>query len=331
MTMSQLEKYQMYIGGKWVDPISAAWLESDNPYDGKPWALIPRGNEEDANRAVAAARAAFTERRLARHECDEPGRAPAPARRSGGAGCGAPRRRRGARQRQAHQRDERAAQVRPAVVLLFRRPGGQGRGRRHPDRQGQHVQLHPPRAARRGGGDHGLELAASARGLQARACARRRQHGRAQALGIHLGVGARVRQARRRGRLPARRRQRGHGDRPGGRRGADLAPRRGQGRLHRRQRDGQAHLRDRGVRSQARHPRAWRQVPQHRVRGRGSRGCGEGGDLRHLRGDGADLRRGLPPAAARARPRRVRGQAPGDREDGAAWAIRWTRGPRWAR
>ena len=60
MTMSQLEKYQMYIGGKWVDPLSAAWLESDNPYDGKPWALIPRGNEEDANRAVAAAKAAFT-------------------------------------------------------------------------------------------------------------------------------------------------------------------------------------------------------------------------------------------------------------------------------
>ena len=60
MTMSQLEKYQMYIGGKWVDPLSAAWLETDNPYDGKPWALIPRGDEEDANRAVAAAKAAFT-------------------------------------------------------------------------------------------------------------------------------------------------------------------------------------------------------------------------------------------------------------------------------
>ena len=58
--MAELQKYQMLIGGEWVDPLSGEWLETDNPFDGKPWALIPRGNAEDADRAVAAARGAFT-------------------------------------------------------------------------------------------------------------------------------------------------------------------------------------------------------------------------------------------------------------------------------
>ncbi|MCE2474740.1 MAG: aldehyde dehydrogenase [Alphaproteobacteria bacterium] len=59
--MAELQKFQMYIGGEWVDPLSGEWLETDNPFDGKPWALIPRGNADDANRAVAAARSAFTD------------------------------------------------------------------------------------------------------------------------------------------------------------------------------------------------------------------------------------------------------------------------------
>lgn len=57
--MAQLPKYQMHVGGKWVDPLSGEWLETDNPFNGKPWALIPRGNADDANRAVAAAKDAF--------------------------------------------------------------------------------------------------------------------------------------------------------------------------------------------------------------------------------------------------------------------------------
>jgi acyl-CoA reductase-like NAD-dependent aldehyde dehydrogenase len=55
-----LVKYQMYIDGQYVDSASGQHFESDNPYTGKPWALIPRGNTEDANRAVRAARKAFT-------------------------------------------------------------------------------------------------------------------------------------------------------------------------------------------------------------------------------------------------------------------------------
>ena len=58
--MSDLEKLQMYIGGEWCDPASGEWFESFNPFTGKPWALIPRGGAEDAGRAVAAARKAFT-------------------------------------------------------------------------------------------------------------------------------------------------------------------------------------------------------------------------------------------------------------------------------
>jgi len=55
-----MRKFQMYIGGKWADPDSGEWFESYDPYTGKPWALIPRANAADADRAVAAADAAFT-------------------------------------------------------------------------------------------------------------------------------------------------------------------------------------------------------------------------------------------------------------------------------
>jgi aldehyde dehydrogenase (NAD+) len=58
--MSELEKYQMFIGGSWQEPASGEYLESFNPYTGKPWALIPRGKAEDAARAVAAAKKAFS-------------------------------------------------------------------------------------------------------------------------------------------------------------------------------------------------------------------------------------------------------------------------------
>jgi aldehyde dehydrogenase (NAD+) len=50
----------MYIDGQWVEPSSGNHFESDNPYLGKPWALIPRANAADVDRAVQAARKAFT-------------------------------------------------------------------------------------------------------------------------------------------------------------------------------------------------------------------------------------------------------------------------------
>ncbi len=50
----------MYVGGEWVDSGSGDHFESDNPYLGEPWALIPRGTAADADRAVRAAHVAFT-------------------------------------------------------------------------------------------------------------------------------------------------------------------------------------------------------------------------------------------------------------------------------
>ena len=58
--MSELKTYQMYIGGKFVDPSGGEWFDSFNPFTGKPWAKIPRGTAADVERAVEAAHAAFT-------------------------------------------------------------------------------------------------------------------------------------------------------------------------------------------------------------------------------------------------------------------------------
>src|ERR1700734_2619645 len=55
----QMQKHRMLIGGKWLEPASGEWFESMNPYTAKPWALVPRGNKDDVDRAVAAAKAAF--------------------------------------------------------------------------------------------------------------------------------------------------------------------------------------------------------------------------------------------------------------------------------
>jgi aldehyde dehydrogenase (NAD+) len=55
-----MRKYQMHIGGAWVNSASGEWFETYNPYTGKPWALIPKGNAEDVDRAVKAAQEAFT-------------------------------------------------------------------------------------------------------------------------------------------------------------------------------------------------------------------------------------------------------------------------------
>lgn len=54
-----MKQYQMYIDGCWEEAASGATFESFNPYTGKPWALIPRANHEDVNRAVKAAHRAF--------------------------------------------------------------------------------------------------------------------------------------------------------------------------------------------------------------------------------------------------------------------------------
>ncbi len=59
--VAALEKYQMHIGGEWVDAASGETFETDNPFTAEPWALIPKGGPEDVERAVEAAHAAFTD------------------------------------------------------------------------------------------------------------------------------------------------------------------------------------------------------------------------------------------------------------------------------
>ena len=55
MPMQDLPKLSMYIDGEWVAPASGEYIETVDPFTAKPWALIPRGNAEDADRAVRAA------------------------------------------------------------------------------------------------------------------------------------------------------------------------------------------------------------------------------------------------------------------------------------
>jgi aldehyde dehydrogenase (NAD+) len=54
-----LPKYEVLVGGKWQPSASGDYFETDNPFTGATWALIPRCGEADANQAVAAAKAAF--------------------------------------------------------------------------------------------------------------------------------------------------------------------------------------------------------------------------------------------------------------------------------
>jgi aldehyde dehydrogenase (NAD+) len=50
----------MYIDGQFVDAASGDTFESDDPFLGGPWALIPRAAAADVDRAVRAAHRAFT-------------------------------------------------------------------------------------------------------------------------------------------------------------------------------------------------------------------------------------------------------------------------------
>ncbi|MBV9523011.1 MAG: carnitine dehydratase, partial [Alphaproteobacteria bacterium] len=53
MTETQdLPKFPLYIDGAWSEPSSGAWIESINPYTGRPWCLVARGGKDDADRAV---------------------------------------------------------------------------------------------------------------------------------------------------------------------------------------------------------------------------------------------------------------------------------------
>lgn len=55
-----MQRYQLYIEGRYVDPAGAKWFDTYNPYTGEPWAQVPQGDREDVDRAVRAAHRALT-------------------------------------------------------------------------------------------------------------------------------------------------------------------------------------------------------------------------------------------------------------------------------
>ncbi len=55
-----LEEFLLTIGGERREAGSGRWLESENPYDGRSWARVPRCDGEDVERAVEAAHHAAT-------------------------------------------------------------------------------------------------------------------------------------------------------------------------------------------------------------------------------------------------------------------------------
>ncbi len=57
--MAKLKEYKTFIGGEWVTAESGGTFESEDPYTGEPWALIPRCGAADVDRAVKAAYAAW--------------------------------------------------------------------------------------------------------------------------------------------------------------------------------------------------------------------------------------------------------------------------------
>ena len=53
------EKYDHYIGGKWVAPSSGEYFDNISPIDGKAFSKAARGNADDIEKALDAAHAAF--------------------------------------------------------------------------------------------------------------------------------------------------------------------------------------------------------------------------------------------------------------------------------
>lgn len=54
-----MQKYQLFIDGKWQNPSTNEWLDSVNPFTNKVWSHIPRSNQNDVNKACDAASKAF--------------------------------------------------------------------------------------------------------------------------------------------------------------------------------------------------------------------------------------------------------------------------------
>ena len=294
-----LQTYQTYIDGKWVDAASGKTFQTFDPYTGEPWALIPECDKADVDRAVEAASRAF-----------ESGPWPKMTPTARGKIM-----RRIAELIEKHAehlgqievRDngklisEMAAQTKymPEWFYYYGGLADKIQGAVVPVDRPDHFNYILQGAGRRVRVHHAVELAADAGGLEAGAGAGGRLHRGHQAVGVHLRLAARVHEAGDRGVRPAARRgQRRHRLRRGGRRAAGDASQGRQGRLHRRHADRRPRQRAGGQDLQEGVAGARRQVAQHRVRRLHPRRCRERRGLRHLRGHRPDLHRRLAPAAA---------------------------------
>jgi acyl-CoA reductase-like NAD-dependent aldehyde dehydrogenase len=59
--LNELPKYGNYVDGTIAAPASGLYLPTENPYSGRPWALIARSGADDVANAVSAADRAFNE------------------------------------------------------------------------------------------------------------------------------------------------------------------------------------------------------------------------------------------------------------------------------
>ena len=69
-----LEEKKILIGGSWGPPDSGQYFESEDPYTGRPWCLIPECGPSDVNRAVDAAHEAFRDSAWAGMHASDRGR-----------------------------------------------------------------------------------------------------------------------------------------------------------------------------------------------------------------------------------------------------------------
>jgi aldehyde dehydrogenase (NAD+) len=152
MATVELPHYDLSIAGSPVPSAGGRFYDTVDPYSGEPWARVPDADEQDVDRAVAAARAAFEgewgeltgfQRAKLMHRLADLIERDA----------GAPGRARDARQREAAARDEGPARLPARVVPLLRGLGGQDRRREPALGPAQLLRLHAPRAGRRGGRD----------------------------------------------------------------------------------------------------------------------------------------------------------------------------------
>src|SRR5689334_9138560 len=79
MTESRLDGHALpqwdhYVDGRAVAPLSGQYLDTDDPFTGRPWARVARGNAGDVHAAVAAARRALKQGPWAAMSASERGR-----------------------------------------------------------------------------------------------------------------------------------------------------------------------------------------------------------------------------------------------------------------